>query len=139
MTQKLTPKEKARRLAERNHQKDRAAALRMGCLSTTKTGGIQTGYDPDGSERVLEPIAPEPARHDAHYREIEATGIEPIRVMEQIATAGIPPEFHEIAKRNLAAALSAKHLLRMGHKDEGAVELDKAGNYAHRARHGRWA
>ena len=79
------------------------------------------------------------SKHDAHYRAIEDMGVEPIAVMEAIVCAGIPPELHETARRNLRAALAAKYLLRLGHKDAGAKELDKAANYIHRARTGEWA
>jgi hypothetical protein len=65
-------------------------------------------------------------------------GVEPIAVMEAIICAGIPAEFHAIARRNLSAALAAKYLLRLGHKDEGGKELDKAANYVHRSRNGEW-
>ena len=80
----------------------------------------------------------ETEKHDAHYREIEAMGVEPMRVMEVIIVAGIPPEYHETARRNLSAALAAKYLLRLGHKDDGLKELQKATNYTHRAATGSW-
>jgi hypothetical protein len=78
------------------------------------------------------------SKHDAHYRAIESTGIEPITLMEQILCTAIPAELHDQVKRNFNAAMSAKYLLRMGHKDAANKELDKAINYAHRSRHGKW-
>lgn len=77
-------------------------------------------------------------KHDSHYREIEAMGVEPMKVMEVIIVAGIPPEYHAVARRNLSAALEAKYLMRLGHKDDGEKELAKAANYNHRARTGTW-
>jgi len=76
--------------------------------------------------------------HDGHYRELEMMGVEPISVMEAIMCAGIPEEFWATVRRNLSAALAAKYLLRMGRKDESDKELDKAGNYIHRARNRKW-
>ena len=79
-----------------------------------------------------------PSKHDAHYRAVELSGVEPIVVMEQILCTNIPAELHDQVKRNFNAAMSAKYLLRMGHKDAADKELDKAINYAHRSRHGKW-
>jgi len=81
---------------------------------------------------------PAEEKHDAHYREIEAMGVEPMKVMEVIIVAGLPSEYHATARRNLSAALEAKYLLRLGHKDDGQKELQKAANYNHRARTGTW-
>lgn len=77
-------------------------------------------------------------KHDEHYRGIEAAGVEPIAVLEMIVCQGLPPELHDIAKRNLSVALATKYLLRRGSKDEARKELDKAANYIHRARTGEW-
>jgi len=76
--------------------------------------------------------------HDGHYRELEMMGVEPIIIMETIMCAGIPNEFWTTVRRNLSAALATKYLLRMGRKDQSDKELDKAANYIHRARTGRW-
>lgn len=76
--------------------------------------------------------------HDAHYRKIELTGIEPIVEMERINCMDLPEEYHAIARRNLSRALAAKHRMRLGHKDDPAMEKAKAANYDYRAKHGTW-
>lgn len=76
--------------------------------------------------------------HDDHYRQLELMGISPIEIMEVVACSGIPDEFAETAVRNLSVALAIKYLLRLGRKDSAEKELDKAANYIHRARTGRW-
>lgn len=77
--------------------------------------------------------------HDAHYRRIESRGVEPIEVMETIVCNGIPPEFHQTAKRNLHLAQAAKYMIRQGEKEASEKELAKAQNYLHRAIHGCWS
>lgn len=79
-----------------------------------------------------------PTAHDSHYKAIEARGVEPIAVMEAIICAGLPAEYHSIAKRNLCLAMEAKYTLRLGEKDDQEKELDKGDNYRYRARHGVW-
>ena len=78
--------------------------------------------------------------HDSHYRTLETKGQEPIVRMESIICRGIPEEFHEVARRNLNMALASKHEDRAGEKsgEDWHKELTKAGNYLHRAVHGRW-
>ncbi len=80
----------------------------------------------------------ETTAHDTHYKAIEARGEEPIAVMEAIICAGLPAEYHAIAKRNLCLAMEAKYTLRLGEKDDQEKELDKGDNYRYRARHGVW-
>lgn len=81
------------------------------------------------------------SNHDNHYRNIEANGlIEPIVRMESTICLGLPVEYHAIARRNLNLAMADKHIGRVGQK-AGEVEdkeLEKAGNYLHRARTGSW-
>lgn len=76
--------------------------------------------------------------HDQHYREIEATGEEPIIAMERVMCQDLPPYLWNIAKRNLSHALAVKHEMRSGYKDDPAKEQAKAENYRHRARTGEW-
>ena len=76
--------------------------------------------------------------HDEHYQRIEARGVEPIAVMESIVCAGLPEQYHAIAKRNLSLALGVKYALRLGEKDAPEKELAKMDNYLHRARCGEW-
>lgn len=78
------------------------------------------------------------SNHDDHYQRIEARGVEPIAVMESIVCAGLPEQFHAVAKRNLSLALGVKYALRLGEKDVPEKELDKMDNYLHRARKGEW-
>lgn len=77
-------------------------------------------------------------KHDAHYREIEKTGVEPIVEMEGVICRDLPPELHAIARRNLSLAMATKHRLRAGKKGPPEMDLEKARNYEHRARTGRW-
>ena len=85
------------------------------------------------------PIQPATTSHDAHYRKIEQErGISPIEVMEAIICSSLPPEFHDIAKRNLNLALEYKYNSRLGEKDNDEKELDKGDNYRFRARNKRW-
>lgn len=84
------------------------------------------------------PDEPKQTSHDTHYKAIEARGVEPIAVMEAIICAGLPAEYHSIAKRNLCLAMEAKYTLRLGEKDDQEKELDKGDNYRYRARHGKW-
>lgn len=81
------------------------------------------------------------SNHDSHYRNIEENGlIEPIVRMESTICLGLPVEYHAIARRNLNLAMADKHIGRVGQK-AGEVEdkeLEKAGNYLHRARTGSW-
>lgn len=76
--------------------------------------------------------------HDSHYREIEASGEEPIIAMECEACKGLPEALHAQARRNLCNALAIKHERRSGHKDATEKEHAKAANYRHRARTGEW-
>lgn len=80
--------------------------------------------------------------HDDHYNELELAGLSPneiiIRVMEMAICTGIPKIFHSTLMRNLSNVLALKYQLRLGHKDSAEKELDKAANYIHRARTGRW-
>jgi hypothetical protein len=77
---------------------------------------------------------------DSHYRTLETKGQEPIDRMESIVCRGIPPELHEVARRNLNMALASKHEDRAGEKtgEDWRKELTKAENYMHRAVHGCW-
>lgn len=80
------------------------------------------------------------AKHDGHYRTLEAKGAEPIERMEALVCRGIPEDLHRIAKRNLNMAMASKHQDRAGEKSGEAweKELQKAENYLHRAWSGRW-
>ena len=80
---------------------------------------------------------PEPV-HDDHYREVESRGVEPIEVAETIICNQIPEEFHAILKRNYSLAQAGKYFMRCGTKDDPSKELEKAANYLHRARTGKW-
>lgn len=74
-----------------------------------------------------------------HYEEIkDASGMEPIDIMEAAACLDIPQEYHQVARRNLNVAQALKYLLRLGAKDTADSELRKAENYIHRARTGGW-
>jgi len=72
-------------------------------------------------------------KHDAHYRSIEETGIEPIRVMELIASREIIPE-----PNRMLICLAQKHILRAGTKEDWIKDIEKAINYLHRSLTGEW-
>ena len=74
-----------------------------------------------------------------HYEAVkDATGMEPIDLLEAAACVGIPAEYHAVARRNLNVAQALKYLLRLGAKDAAESELRKAESYVHRARTGEW-
>ena len=75
---------------------------------------------------------------DSHYQDIANTGVEPILAMETAMLAGIPAAYHAAVLRNFNTAMAIKYQLRCGSKDDPQQELEKASNYLHRARTGRW-
>ena len=77
--------------------------------------------------------------HDAHYNKADKRfGIESMRILEGINCTGIPEEYWDICKRNLSLCMEMKYVLRLGEKDAPEKELDKASNFQHRARTGRF-
>jgi hypothetical protein len=78
------------------------------------------------------------SNHDDHYRRIEAMGIEPILMQESIICQSLPEEFHAIAKRNLSLAQAVRYIARAGEKGQETADIEKAENYLHRARTGKW-
>jgi hypothetical protein len=78
------------------------------------------------------------SNHDDHYRRIKAKGIEPILMQESIICQSIPEEYHAIAKRNLSLAQAVRYIARAGEKDQETADIEKAENYLHRARTGKW-
>lgn len=76
--------------------------------------------------------------HDEHYRNIEQSGIEPIRIMEELhkrlLLQGVEPE------KALNIALAQKHITRAGMKagNDWGREIEKAINYLTRAKTGEW-
>ncbi|MBK8772409.1 MAG: DUF3310 domain-containing protein [Rhizobiales bacterium] len=129
----LHPRE-ARVLIE-EFRKSKASGMTVDDWLKARSQAMKDDVPPPPHPREMSPPA---QKHDAHYREIEAMGVEPIAVAESIIVAGIPPEYHETVRRNYSAALAVKYLMRLGHKDDGKKELDKSANYIHRARTGTW-
>jgi hypothetical protein len=77
--------------------------------------------------------------HDKHYNVADRRfGIEAIRILEGIACLGIPEEHWELCRRNLNLAMAFKYTARLGEKDDPTKELDKASNFAFRARNKIW-
>jgi hypothetical protein len=71
--------------------------------------------------------------HDDHYA---AMGIQPVDVQEQILLAD--SALSTVEKHHIAEAVA--YLMRAGLKEgqDWRKDLDKAMNYIHRARNGRW-
>ncbi len=76
--------------------------------------------------------------HDSHYRDIEQSGIEPIKIMEELhkrlIVQGVEPG------RALNIVLAQKHITRAGLKsgDPWEKDIEKAINYLTRAKTGDW-
>lgn len=71
--------------------------------------------------------------HDKHYA---SQTIEPINVIEQVAQNLENTKLS--AKQKLLVLQALKYLLRLGTKDDGFKEVNKAENYLHRALNGKW-
>lgn len=119
---------------EAEPSEDSADVLRYGASfrSEADQRAIESG--------IIQRLHRDLAKHDGHYRTLEAKGAEPIEHMEALVCRDIPEDLHRIAKRNLNMAMASKHQDRAGEKSGEAweKELQKAENYLHRAWSGRW-
>lgn len=69
-----------------------------------------------------------------HYKGLKSLGVESIAIIE--AFMEMDSQLTPAQKYLCATAL--KYLLRVGRKDSVEIDLQKAENYIHRARTGKW-
>lgn len=69
-----------------------------------------------------------------HYKGLKSLGVESIAIIEAFMemTSQLTP-----AQKYLCAT-ALKYILRVGRKDSVEIDLQKAENYIHRARTGKW-